>query len=73
MVVAAIASSGAIAARGPIEPRGLSNQHASWSRVIATIGPSTKFEALPSAPTPSTLQSSEFVVLRIPLSLARMS
>jgi len=73
MDVATIASSGAIAAKRQIEPRGLSNQQASWFRVAATIGPSTKFEAVASASTPSLrLQSSESV-MRIPLSLARIS
>lgn len=70
MVVATITSNGAFAAERQIEPCGLSNQRASW--VTATIGPSTKFEAVASASTQSSGLSSESV-MRIALSLARMS
>ena len=82
MVLATITNNGAIAAKRQIEPCGLSNQPASSFRVTApgsvavqrsTIGPSTKFEAVVSASTPSSrLQSAEPGV-RIPLSLARIS
>ena len=77
-----ITNNGAIAAKRQIEPRGSSNQHASWFRITAagrmavqrsTIGPSTKFEAVASASTQSSrLQSSEFV-MPTPLFLARIS
>mgnify|MGYP006891169190 CR=1 FL=1 len=73
MVVATIASSGAIAAKQQIEAHGLSNQHASWFRIAAPKGPFTKFEAAASASTPSSgLQHSESV-MPIPLRLARTS
>ena len=79
MVVATITKNGAIAAKRQTELGVLSNQHASWFGVTATIGPSrkfvpsTKFEAVASPSTQSSRLQSAKSVMRIPLFLARIS
>jgi hypothetical protein len=73
MVVATITKNGAIAAKRQTELCVLSNQHASWFGVTATIGPSTKFEAVASPSTQSSRLQSAKSVMRIPLFLARIS
>jgi hypothetical protein len=70
MVVATIASSGAIATRWQIG--GFSSQHASWFKGSATISVSAKLGALPSVSIPARLRSSEFV-MPTHLFLARIS